>query len=113
MLTATLTLLTIQAAIAETLQTRNFRVTVTRNCAEGSVTCNDVTYVGRNRRTGESIRLRGKTLHTLCQDGVTPCRFLGYEFRNGVYRYLVTEDGTLRVYQGQKLILNERGTWQT
>jgi hypothetical protein len=33
-------------------------------------------------KTGQSIRLTGKTIHTTNAPGVTPGRFLGYEFRN-------------------------------
>jgi hypothetical protein len=99
-------------AQAETLTTRNYRVTVTRNCAEGSVTCNNVSYTGVDLRTGASIRLRGKTVHTLCNDGVTPCRFEGYQFRNGNVQYNVSQGGTLSVYQNKKLILSERGSWR-
>jgi hypothetical protein len=99
-------------ASAETLQTKNFEVDIIRNCAEGEVTCDNVSYMGTNRKTGDSISLTGKTLHQLCADGVTPCHFLGYEFNNGNYRYLVTSDGTLQVYRGSELILSEQGTWQ-
>ncbi len=96
-------------ANAETLKTKNFSVKITRNCAEGNVTCDNVTYSGKNLKTGASIRLTGKTIHTTCADGVTPCRFLGYEFRNNKYLYRVTEDGKLQVFQGKKLILQEEG----
>jgi hypothetical protein len=96
-------------ANAETLKTKNFSVKITRNCAEGNVTCDNVTYSGKNLKTGASIRLTGKTIHTTCADGVTPCRFLGYEFRNNKFLYRVTEDGKLQVFQGKKLILQEEG----
>jgi hypothetical protein len=96
---------------AESLKTKNHRVIITRNCPEGSVTCNNVSYYGLNFRTGTSIRLKGKTLHRLCADGVTPCQFLGYEFFNGNTRYVVGTDGSLRVTQGKRLILQEIGTW--
>ena len=95
---------------AETLKTKNFNVEITRNCPEGYVTCNDVTYFGKHLRTGNSIRLTGKTIHSLGADGVTPGRFLGYEFRNSNYRYVVTQDNHLLVFKGRKLILNEKGT---
>jgi hypothetical protein len=103
-------LLCSQSALAETLKTKTFRVTITRNCPEGYVTCNNVTYYGKNLKTGSSIRLTGKTIHTTCADGVTPCRFLGYEFRNKPYLYRVTEDGRLQIYREKKLILEEKGT---
>jgi hypothetical protein len=96
-------------ANAETLKTKNFSVKITRNCPEGNVTCNNVTYSGKNLKTGASIRLTGKTIHTTCADGVTPCRFLGYEFRNNKYLYRVTAEGKLQVFQGKKLILQEEG----
>jgi len=96
-------------ANAETLKTRNYKVTITRNCPEGYVTCNNVTYVGKNLKTGQSIRLKGKTIHTIGADSVTPSRFLGYEFRNNKYLYRVTADGVLTVFNGKKLLLQEKG----
>ncbi|ARV63035.1 hypothetical protein BZZ01_14905 [Nostocales cyanobacterium HT-58-2] len=105
-------LLWCQAALAETLTTTNFNITITRKCPEGSVSCNNVIYNGTNVRTGDSIRLTGKTIHTTCADGVTPCRFIGYQFRNANYLYQVTEDGALQIYQGKKLVLQEKGTWR-
>ncbi|WP_171574021.1 hypothetical protein [Leptolyngbya sp. Cla-17] len=109
--TTTILLLATVDAWAETLKTKSFNVKITRNCPEGVVVCNNVGYFGRDLKTGQSIRLVGKTLHTTCQDGITPCRFLGYQFQNRNYRYFVREDGTLQVYQGKKLLLQERGTW--
>ncbi|KST69596.1 hypothetical protein BC008_04530 [Mastigocoleus testarum BC008] len=102
--------LKVDVASAETLQTKNFRVKITRNCPEGYIACDNVKYVGKNLNTGDSIRLTGKTLHRSCADGVTPCQFIGYEFRNGNHLYRVTEDGELQVYKGKKLILQEKGT---
>jgi hypothetical protein len=101
-----------QAALADTLRTKDFRITITNNCPEGNVVCNNVTYRGVNVSTGASIQLRGKTLHTRCADRVTPCRFVGYEFPNGAYRYVVTENGRLQIYQGNKLVLDQSGTWR-
>ncbi|MEC4818244.1 MAG: hypothetical protein SAK29_33975 [Scytonema sp. PMC 1069.18] len=98
-----------QTANAETLKTKNFYVKITRNCSEGYVTCNNVKYFGKSLKTGESISLTGKTIHTTGADGVTPGRFLGYEFRNKNYLYQVTADGALLIYQNKKLILKEQG----
>ena len=97
-----------KGAIAESFNTKNFSVKITRNCPEGYVTCNNVIYRGTDLRSGESIRLKGKTHHTICKDGVTPCRFLGYVFRNGSYLYRVTNMSILEVYKGGKLILSEQ-----
>jgi hypothetical protein len=97
-------------ANAETLKTKNFSIKITVNCPEGNVTCNNVTYFGKDLKTGKSIRLTGKTIHSLGADGVTPSRFLGYQFRNNNYIYRVTADNQLLVYKGKKLILQEQGT---
>lgn len=101
-----------EQAIAQTLTTKQFKIEIERNCEEGSVTCDRVSYRGTDLKTGRSIRLSGKTVHRLCADKVTPCQFLGYEFRNKNYRYVVSEDGKLLIYQGKKLVLSQRGTWE-
>ncbi|MES2412600.1 MAG: hypothetical protein V4614_02280 [Pseudomonadota bacterium] len=44
-------------------------------------------------------------------DGVTPARFLGWEFRNGRTIYTVTEDGLLEVRQGKRVLVSEQGQW--
>ncbi len=102
-----------EAVFAETFTTPNFQITITRNCPEGYVTCNNVKYQGVNRKTGAAIVLKGKTIHSPGSDGTTPGRFLGYEFLNGNYRYVVAvegDSGNLMVYRGSKLLLNEGGT---
>jgi hypothetical protein len=101
-----------KGAIADVLTTKQFRIEIQRKCAEGNVTCDRVSYRGEDLKTGKSILLSGKTMHAKCADGVTPCRFLGYEFRNRGYRYIVTEGGRLDIYQGRKLILSQSGAWE-
>lgn len=101
-----------KTAIADTLKTKDFRVIIDNTCPEGYVVCDEVTYNGVDLNTGASIQLVGRTVHTRCADGVTPCRLIGYEFYNGNYRYLVTEAGRLQVYQRGRLLLNQRGTWE-
>jgi hypothetical protein len=101
-----------RSVLADTLKTKNFRVTITNHCPEGYVACNNVTYYGVNLNTGASIKLTGRTVHTLCADEATPCRLVGYEFSNGNYRYFVTEEGRLQVYRGGTLVLNQRGNWE-
>jgi hypothetical protein len=97
-------------ANAETLKTKNFSIKITANCPEGNITCDNVTYLGKDLKTGKSIRLTGKTIHSIGADGVTPSRFLGYEFRNKNYIYRVTADNQLLVFKGKQLILKEQGT---
>jgi hypothetical protein len=100
-------------ANAGTLTTKQFKIKIDRNCEEGVVVCDRISYRGTDLRTGKSIRLSGKTVHTLCADKVTPCRFLGYEFRNNNYRYFVSDNGMLEIYQGKKIILSQQGTWES
>ena len=101
-----------RTTLAETLETKNFILKITRNCPEGEVVCNNVSYTGTRLRTAESIKLTGRTVYRLCSDRVTPCQFLGYEFINGAYRYFVTENGTLRIYKQGKLLVEESGSWK-
>jgi hypothetical protein len=100
------------SANAEKLNTPSFTIAITRHCTEGNVSCDNVSYIGTSKKTGKAIRLRGKTLHSLCADGVTPCRFQGYEFRSGNTYYLVTESGRLEVTLNHKTLVSEQGQWQ-
>jgi hypothetical protein len=97
---------------ASTLTTPSYTIQIKVNCEEGNVTCDNVTYVGTSKKTGQSITLRGKTKHAMCADGVTPCHFQGYEFWNGKTYYRVLEDGSLLVMQGKKVLLQEKGSWE-
>jgi hypothetical protein len=97
----------------DTLTTKSYVVTITSDCAEGNVDCNDVTYHGVSRQTGKAITLKGTTLHNKCGDGITPCRFLGYQFKNGNITYWVLESGSLQVIRGKnEVLLDEDGQWQ-
>ncbi|MDB5934973.1 MAG: hypothetical protein JWQ01_2317 [Massilia sp.] len=99
------------AAAAETLETPSFLITIEVRCAEGNVTCDDVRYLGTSKKTGKSITLRGRTMHSKCADGVTPCQFQGYVFTSGRSSYTVTQGGELIVMQGEKTLVQEKGTW--
>ncbi|MBK1690514.1 hypothetical protein [Rubrivivax gelatinosus] len=96
---------------AQTLLTPGYRVTIEPRCPEGEVGCAEVGYRGVSRRSGRAIRLEGHTLHTRCADGVTPCRFLGWEFRNRDTVYRVLESGELRVTRGEQVLVQEQGVW--
>lgn len=99
-------------ATAEELITPSFRVVVTENCPEGETTCDNVSYVGTNLKTGQSIKLKGTSVSQMCADKVTPCHRLGYKFKQGAYVYFVGEDGQLLVTRDGKTILSETGKWK-
>jgi len=99
-------------APAGTLTTQSYVVTIESNCAEGEVTCDKVTYAGTEKKSGHTSTLKGRTLHAPCKDGVTPCRFLGYEFKSGRTTYRVLEDGTLTITRAGEVIVREKGRWE-
>jgi len=98
---------------AEKLLTKNYEIEITRHCDEGYVTCDNVSYVGINKKTGDAITLKGKTNHSVCADGVTPCKFQGYTFTNGNVEYKIYSRGILEVIRnGSEILLSEEGEWE-
>ncbi len=94
------------------LATSGYDMQIENRCEEGELTCDRVSYLGVSRSSGRSMRLTGATRHAQCADGVTPCRFLGNEFRNGEVRYFVSADGMITVTDGSgRVLLHEQGTW--
>jgi len=101
------------AQAQQTLDTPGFTVKITQGCEEGNVTCDDVRYVGTSKKSGKAITLRGKTLHSMAADGVTPGAFQGYVFKSGrATTYTVFADGRLVVTEGKKTLVNQRGEWK-
>lgn len=101
-----------QAQDTLVLDTPRYEVRIDVQCDEGSVSCDRVHYRGLSRQSGKALSLRGSTAHTTCADGVTPCRFLGYEFTNGATRYFVSDEGELVVSRGERVLVQEVGTWR-
>lgn len=97
---------------ASRLTTPSFVITIDSRCEEGVVACDRVRYTGVSRKTGKSITLNGRDVHTRCADGVTPCRFLGYRFNNGAITYMVWENGMLEVTEGGRVLVQESGQWE-
>jgi hypothetical protein len=97
---------------AQQLDTPNYSVEIQQLCPEGEVQCQNVLYKGTSKISGASIELKGTAWHSICADGVTPCRFLGYQFNNGRIRYLVHESGLLQVIgRSGTVLLEEQGVW--
>ena len=110
---ALLLLFPFTSSAMEELETKNYSITITSGCQEGEVSCSNFLYTGTSKASGQSIMLKGSSWHTLCADGVTPCRFLGYKFNNGNVTYFVGQNGLLEVIQNKnKLLLSEQGRWK-
>ena len=97
---------------AQVLDTAGFTVRIEVQCEEGEVTCEKVTYRGESKRTNKKLVLSGRTAHRLCEDKLTPCRFLGYVFKAGKYTYFVSEAGEVLVRDRDKVIIQEAGQWK-
>ncbi|GHA79742.1 hypothetical protein GCM10009007_20830 [Formosimonas limnophila] len=101
------------AETTRVLDTRNYIVRIVEHCSEGEVSCQKISYTGTSKSNGKSIKLKGVSKSRMCGDGVTPCQFLGYEFKNGNVKYNVREDGTLEVIDRKgRVLVSERGEWQ-
>ncbi|WP_250464796.1 hypothetical protein [Microbulbifer litoralis] len=111
-LAITTTFLLAIPVFADTLVTENYTIEIQQNCGEGNVTCDDVSYHSKSHKSGNQLRLKGKTLSRMCADGVTPCQFLGYEFKNGNTTYTVLDSGRLLVEQNGKTLVDESGEWR-
>ncbi|SDS95416.1 hypothetical protein SAMN05216271_3193 [Halopseudomonas sabulinigri] len=94
------------------LVTPSYQLKMDSRCTEGEVSCAHYTLQGRERHSGEPLMLQGRSMHTTCADGETPCRFLGYRFDAPERSFLITEDGLLNIYLGDSLILHEQGRWE-
>ena len=94
----------------DVLETSSYRIRIEVFCKYGEfIDCNDVRFLGTEKKTGKSLTLIGSTMHRTCGDG-TPCQFTGYRFINGMDKYLVyVDDGVLRVERRGQLLLQETG----
>ncbi|WP_146851827.1 hypothetical protein [Brevifollis gellanilyticus] len=107
-----ITFLLASTGFAETLVTKSFVVVIVHNDPEGVVSSDNITYVGVSRKTGKTIQLKGRTVHKMEADGVTPDVFRGYLFENDGATYWVGRHGELTVKSKGRVILEESGEWQ-
>jgi hypothetical protein len=96
---------------AEVLKTPSYEIEI-GSCPEGYVSCDTIPIDVKNLKTGIASSYIGGTLHTLCADGVTPCRFLGYDFTGEIGKFHLYENGFLEVSdESGQAILSEQGHW--
>lgn len=100
------------SATAAVLATEQFVIVIVERCPEGDVACNDVSYTGINRKTGEAISLKGQAWVRMCADAVTPCEHVGWQFKNGEFTYRVRETPpSLEVERGGKTLIDQKAVW--
>ena len=96
---------------AEILTTPTYEIAVGA-CPEGYVSCSAVDFVVTNLATGATSTYQGKTRHSLCKDGVTPCQFLGYQFSGKDRKFTLSVNGSLEInYTDGKDCVFEQGQW--
>jgi hypothetical protein len=98
---------------SETLTTDNFVIEVERGCEEGVVTCDTIKFIYLSVGIKQKQTVVGKTVHTKCADGITPCAFQGYKFQSDGAKYFIHNSGVLEVTdsEGNQLLV-EQGKWQ-
>ncbi len=107
----TLLLLVSFGVHAERLITPSYEIEI-GECPEGYVSCDTIQFTVKDIKTGVISNYMGKTMHTTCEDGETPCRFLGYSFQGDRGHYFLSSYGTLVIDdQSGQAIMEEQGQW--
>lgn len=93
---------------AETLVTPSYIVEITNNCAEGNVSCDNISYKGIRRSDDSVLELVGKTLNKR-----NSYDLYGYQFNNGDYVYtILINEPEFTIQKAGKIIASEKGSWQ-
>ncbi len=104
-------LMFVPVASASYLVTDSYVLAIKKKCGEGHVTCDRALLVMKSKSSGNTLLMRGQTLHRMCADGITPCQFVGFRFQHAGVTYTVFEPGTLMITQANETLLEERGRW--
>lgn len=83
-----------------------YNVEITYCCEEGELECDNVYYKGTNKINKSFIYLKGKTINNTLSHS-----FLGYQFENNGYLYMI-RDNLLSIYKDKKL-LQENELYET
>jgi len=83
--------------LSSSFETDFYVIGIESLCPEGNVTCDEVRFTVKEKKAGAVVEVIGRTLHTVGADGITPSKFLGYQFTlNGIV-YFLGNEGILRV----------------
>ena len=96
----------IPPASAVTITTKSYEITITENCEE-DVACQDVDFSARRIHSGRLVRLKGRAVTSICNDGITPCHHFGYKFVDGNTIYFVSDEDWLEISRDDEVILHE------
>lgn len=101
-----LSLLVMSPAYAAKIVTKSYRITITENCDE-DVACKDVSFTAQRLDNGQLVRLKGRAVTSLCNDGITPCHHQGYRFDDGNTTYFVSDYDWLEISLNGKVVMHE------
>lgn len=90
LLTCTLSFYCHAEGYTAAFHSENYLLEIKVNCAEGNVSCDDVTMKSRNLKDNYAITLQGKTINSNCPD---ICDFKGYFFEKEGYEYYLYLQG--------------------
>ncbi|MGD8164532.1 hypothetical protein [Pantoea sp. FN0307] len=97
------------SANIEYFKTKKFDVKISINC-QGEIKCNDAIYYGRRIKDGAELTLKGKVARASCHE--RHCPILSFIFGNGNTQYILSKiDNSLLVIDDNKIIIDEKGTW--
>ena len=95
----------------KTLETKSYVVSVEQHCGEGSVTCERVRLLIKDKSKNLTFERWGTTVPPHCKkEG--PCSLIGYEYARGKRQYYVSRNGYLSVVDGKIEVLQEKGEWR-
>ena len=98
---------------AESLVTESYNIGIKWLCGEGYVSCDNIEFEVLVKKPGSTNKYIGQSNHSLCADGVTPCKFQGYQFESDIGHFVIYSNGTLEVNeQSGQAIVEEKGQWQ-
>ena len=99
-------------SLAEKLITESYEITIVSSCAEGNVTCESMGFQLKDIKYNKISIHTGNTVHSLCKDRVTPCRFQGHRFATKSKIYFIGTDNKLEVTNRiNSAIAIESGQW--
>jgi len=93
------------------LETKSFLIKITEVRQKNVTNDLSVIYSGMDKNYSRGITLKGEDTYEVDTNGV-PLQLLGWTFRNGDITYYVSDEGDLKVTQGENVLVSDRGQWR-